>query len=77
MYKSLLQVTGTGTNKQTVYDNMMNDRIDSQKFILVEDFLNLDFLDNIYLIVVRLNDGKEVRIPVAAYSVESVIGNGL
>ena len=74
IYKSLLQITQR--NGQTVYDNMMNDRIEEPEFELVIDFLGLNFSGNIYLIVVRLNDGKEVRIPVAAYLIESVIPNG-
>jgi hypothetical protein len=55
---------------------MMKDPIEPPRFELVRDFVNLNFLENIYLIVVRLNDGKELRIPVAAYEIDSVIENG-
>jgi hypothetical protein len=71
IYKSLLQKIGTNGN--TVYDNMMKDPIEPPKIELVRDFVNLNFLENIYIIVVRLDDGKEVRIPVTAYLVDSVI----
>jgi hypothetical protein len=74
MFSSLSQITESNGN--TVYDNMMNDPIEPPKFELVRDFVNLNFLENIYLIVVRLNDGKELRIPVAAYEINSVIQNG-
>ena len=75
IYKSLLQITQR--NGQTVYDNMMNDRIEEPEFELVIDFLGLNFSGNIYLIVVKIHDsGEEVRIPVAAYLIESVIPNG-
>ena len=71
IYQSLLQKTETNGN--TVYDNMMKDPIEPPKIELVRDFVNLNFLENIYIIVVRLDDGKEVRIPVTAYLVDSVI----
>jgi hypothetical protein len=74
MFSSLSQITESNGNK--VYDNMMNDPIEPPKFELVRDFVNLNFLENIYLIVVRLNNGKELRIPVAAYEIDSVIQNG-
>lgn len=76
IYKSLLQITGT--NGEPVYNNMMlYDRIEPPKFELVTNFLGLNFLENIYLIVVKMRDsGEEVRIPVAAYLIESVIENG-
>ena len=73
MYQSLLQKTKTNGN--TVYDNMLNDQITYPKFKLVRNFLGLNFLKNIYLIV-AIVAGKEVRIPVGAYLIESVIQNG-
>lgn len=74
MFSSLSQITESNGNK--LYDNMMKDPIEPPKFELVRDFVNLNFLENIYLIVVRLNNGKELRIPVAAYEIDSVIQNG-
>jgi hypothetical protein len=76
IYKSLLQKIGTNGN--TVYKNMtLYDEIKPPKFELVIDFLELNFLENIYLIVVKIKDsGEEVRIPVTGYSIESVIQNG-
>ena len=74
MFSSLSQITES--KGKTVYHNMMNDPIELPKFELVSDFVNLNFLENIYLIVVRLKDGTVLRIPVAAYEIDSVIENG-
>ena len=74
MYPSLLQQTRTG---KTVYDKMLTEDIESPMFKLVEDFLKIDPLNKIYLIVVKLADsGEEVRIPIAAFPVESIIPSG-
>jgi hypothetical protein len=75
IFSSLLQVTESNGN--TVYGNIMEGNLEPPKFQLVTDFINLNFLENIYFISFKkLDTGEEVRILVAAYPIESVIENG-
>ena len=75
MFPSLLQVTESNGN--TVYGNIMEGNLQPPKFQLVTDFINLNFLENIYFIRLKLGDsGEDIRILVAAYPIESIIENG-